>query len=190
MNYLVSKGILLAVFCSFICLLLHIIVSFFRLGRRKDEPLIFELNRQTKLLLFIWLVTFSIYVLLFFFPIQAMNIVINVSEKVITGISFIYGIIFYTILSFMYLTVYYFVDRSVSATLLEIIENSAGKKLTQNEIKNIYSLENKYQTELTGMLEGRFIIKDGDCYRNSFKGSLYAKIARLMKGILKLGLGG
>ena len=104
-------------------------------------------------------------------------------------ISFIYGIVLYSFCSFIYLSFYYFVNRSVSATILEIIEFSP-KKLTSDEIKEIYNIEKKYQNELRGMLEGRFIIKEGDYYRNSFKGKLFARIAKLTKDYLKLGPGG
>ena len=89
-----------------------------------------------------------------------------------------------------YLTFYYFVDRSVSATLLEIIEKSPPEGLTSGDVKRIYDTERKYQRELNGMLEGRFIIKEGNYYRNSLKGRIYARIARLTKSLLKLGPGG
>ena len=90
----------------------------------------------------------------------------------------------------MYLSVYYLIDRSVSSTLLEIIENSPEGKLSAKQIKQIYGIENKYHSELKGMREGGFITEKSGCYRNSLKGRLYARLAWLIKIIFKLGPGG
>lgn len=184
------KGILLAIFCSILSLIIHLIITFFRKGRRVDEPVICELKRQSKLIFFIWLFTFLIYTLMFFQTPDKIRIVIEKINLTTKVAGFIYGLVFYSSLSLVYLCVYYFIDRSVSATILEIIHNSLKKKLTINEIKMAYPAERKYQMELKGMLEGRFIIEDHNYYRNSFKGSLYAKIAKLTKRLLKLGPGG
>jgi hypothetical protein len=119
-----------------------------------------------------------------------LDIIIDKLSAMLGVFAFIYGIVFYLILSFIYLALYYLVDRSVSATILEIIDNSPERKLTCDEIKKIYSVENKYQTELKGMLEGGFIIKELDYYKNSLKGSIYARIVRRMKAFFKLGAGG
>lgn len=184
------KGILLAISCSFISLFIHLILSYFRKTQRIKEPLILELLRQTRLLSVIWIITALIYILLFFrFP-ERINILINRLNTSEELISFAYGIAFYLFLSFIYLTIYYLVDRSVSATMLEIINNAASGKLTADEIKKIYNVEKKYHAELKGMLEGRFIKKEDDYYKNSFKGYLYAKVAGEIKKLLRLGPGG
>ena len=180
---MILKGILLACVCSLGSLLAHIAITFFRKGRQKNEPVIFELMRHTRLLMVIWSFSFLIYALMFFLGFG------NISEMSGTA-DFIYGIIFYLMLSFIYLAVYYFIARSVSATLLELIDDSPGKKLTIGEIKDIYNVERKYQNELNGMLQGRFIIEESGYYRTSFKGRSYARLARFVKHLLKLGPGG
>ncbi len=184
------KGILLAICCSFVSLLIHLLISFFRKTRSETEPLICELMRQTRLLAAIWISTFLLYAALFFLPLEKINILINRLSGIMNVVGFAYGIIVYLFLSFVYLTIYYLTDRSVSATILEIIDSAAQKKLTADEIKNIYDVEKKYQTELKGMLEGRFIIEESDYYRNSLKGRMYASVVRTMKRILRLGPGG
>jgi len=184
------KAILLAAFCSFVSVATHLAISLFRRGRAEGEPAIHELSRQAKLLANIWAVLFIVYLVLYFIPISGIDILINRFVSIIPIVSFFYGIIVYFFLSFLYLTLYYFINRSVSATILEIIEHSPEKKLTADEIKTIYNIEKKYRTELKGMLEGGFIIKESDSYRNTLKGSLFARIAKLTKGYLKLGLGG
>ncbi len=187
---MVLKAVLLAVCCSALSLIMHLITGCFRKVRSIDEPLILALLRQVRLISAIWIFTFLIYALLFF---KSPAIITGISDKInsfgaITG--FLCGIIIYLLLSFIYLTFYYLIDRSVSATLLEIIDNSVSGKLTLQELTKIYDTDKKYQSELRGMLDGGFITKEEGCYSNSFKGSLYARAVRLMKKILKLGPGG
>lgn len=186
---MILKGALLALFSSFVSFLVHFCLALLRKQRKDSEPPIFELKRQTKLLSFIWSMAFIVYCLLFFLPINLVNNLVSKLYFSPTLASFIYGIIFYFLLCFAYLTFYYFIERSVSATLLEIIEYSPDKRLTFEEIKKIYDIEMKYQSELTGMLEGGFIIKETDYYRNTFKGHVFAKVARFARQYLKLGQG-
>lgn len=187
---MVLKAVLLAVFCSFLSLITHLAVSCFKKIRSTEEQLIFELTRQAKLISAIWISAFLIYVLLFFMTPEIITTAVNKLNDSWLIIGFGYGIIIYLFLSFMYLTIYYLVDRSVSATLLEIIDNAALKKLTIDEVKRIYDVDKKYQSELKGMLDGGFIITEADYYKNSLKGRLYALAAKFIKGILKLGPGG
>ncbi len=186
----IIKGILVALFCSSMALALHFSLTLFRKGRRIDEPVIFELLRQVKLSLADWTLTFILYVILFF---KAPKWVIDLADGIsrLGGMpGYVYGIILYAILCFVYLSVYYLIDRSVSSTLLEIIENSPEGKLSAKQIKQIYGIENKYHSELKGMREGGFITEKSGCYRNSLKGRLYARLAWLIKIIFKLGPGG
>jgi len=187
---MILKSIILAFFCSFLSFILHLVISFFRKGRLKNEPVIFELTRQMKLLLAIWLAFCLFYTILFFWQPLKINALINRLNASIPTIGFIYGLFFYLILAFLYLSLYYFVNRSVSATILELIENSPDKKLTETQIKDRYNIENKYQSELRGMLEGKFIIKNQGYYQNTLKGESFALIAKAVKRYLKLGLGG
>lgn len=156
--------------------------------RNKKEPVIIELIRQAKLLLCIWAFSFFVYTLIFFIPIEKFSTLVNKSNfmAVSEDFGFIYGIGLYLILSFLYLTFYYLIDRSVSATILEIIDKAPAGRLSLDEVKKIYNIDKKYQSELSGMLEGGFIVKEQDYYKNSSKGSLYAKIAHFIKSLLKL----
>jgi hypothetical protein len=186
----IIKGILIAVFCSCISLALQIAVNLFRKGRQVNEPVIFELMRQTKLSLVIWVAAFALFIYLFFAPAGLMTDLAGRISRWGELPGYAYGIILYAALCFVYLTIYYVFDRSVSATLLEIIENSPEAKLSGKQIKEIYGVEKKYQSELKGMLEGGFIIEEAGFYSNSLKGRLYARIAGMIKIIFKLGPGG
>lgn len=187
---MVLKAVLLAALTSAISIGIHITISVCRKGRRGGEHLIFELIRQTKLLLFIWLILFLFYSTFFFLPLKSTKQIFEYFSHFEKNLDFFYGIFFYFALCFIYLSFYYFVDRSISSTLLEIIYASPKKKLTIEEVKRFYDVEAKYETELKGMIEGRFIIKEGIYYRNSFKGRLYARIAYFIKNFFKLGSGG
>jgi hypothetical protein len=186
----IIKCIVIAVFCSLLALSLHLAISVFRKGRRSGEPVIFELARQFKLTLAIWFFASVLYAYLFFRPPQLIaDLASGISRREPLA-GYVYGIILYLFLCFVYLTVYYLFDRSVSSTLLEIIENSPEGKLDARQIKEIYGIEDKYRRELKGMLEGGFIVQGPGYYGNSLKGKIYARFAMALKAILKLGLGG
>lgn len=184
------KGILLAITCSFTSAVMHLLVTIFGKGRREKEPLIYELMRHTRSSLVIWIVGFLFYAALFFLPLHKINILISRLDAMRDVLGFTYGVALYLFLSFVYLTFYYMADRSVSATILEIIDNADQRKLKTEDIKQIYDVEKKYQSELKGMLEGGFIIKESGYYKNSLKGHAYAFLVKTVKAILKLGPGG
>jgi hypothetical protein len=186
----IIKGILIAAFCSCLALLLQVAMSLFRRGGRTGKPAIFELIRQVNLSSVIWVIVSILFVYLFFVPPGSIIVLSDRISRSGELPGYIYGIILYIILCFVYLSVYYLIDRSVSSTLLEIIENSPEGKLSAKQIKQIYGIENKYHSELKGMQEGGFITEESGFYRDSLKGRLYARLARLIKIIFKLGPGG
>jgi len=187
---MIIKGIVLALLCSAASLCMHLAISYFRKGRQGGEPVIFELGRQTKLLAAIWGATFIVYALFYFLPLSGIDALAGQLASLIPGTGFIYGMVLYLFLCFLYLTFYYFLNRSVSATILEFIDESARGQLSLEEIKAVYSAEKKYHAELKGMLEGGFIVEKSGCYRTTLKGRLFGWIAKLTKAYLKLGPGG
>ncbi len=187
---IILKSIIMAGTCSLIAFLTHLMLSLMRQGRHKDEPMILELRHQKRLLITIWLLTTPLYVWLFFQPALSGGTLLSKSGIPIQALAFCYGIIFYFFLSFIYLTLYYFVDRSISATILEIIYSSPDKKLTLDGIKKIYNIEKKYEREIKGMMQGKFIIQEEDYFKGTFKGILYGRLANSIKYLLKLGRGG
>lgn len=187
---LIIRSIIIAVFCSLLALVLHLGINFFRKGRHPGEAVIFELARQAKISLLSWLIVFILFIFLFFKP---PALITGLGEKILGSglpMGYAYGIILYVFLCFLYLSAYYLIDRSVSATLLEIIEQFPEGEVDGQKIKEIYGIHDKYLSELKGMCEGGFIIEEAGFYHNSFKGRLYAKLASAVKSILKLGPGG
>lgn len=184
------KALILALICSVLSLLMHLVITLFRKGRPGGEPLIFELMHQAKTITLIWVTLFIIYTRVFFFTPKAIIVLVDKLNHSFNLIGFVYGIFFYLALSFTYLTFYYVFNRSVSATILEIIEASVDKKLTVEQIKNVYNTDKKYLKELKGMSEGGFIVEENGLYRNSLKGRAYAGLAKFIKRFFKLGAGG
>lgn len=142
-----------------------------------------------KQIMVVWLCGLPVFIYLFYLSYQQ-KISDNFDKINITLFHLAYGVVLLWMFFFLYLTLYYVVDRSVSSTLMIKIEKSPDKKLTIEEIRNVYDIDKKYRDEISGMLEGGFIIKDGEYYRNTFKGSCIAKIVNFFKTVYKLGPGG
>ena len=187
---MIIKGIILAILCSAVSFCIHLIVAYLREGRKKGEPVIFELGRQTRLLAIIWSAAFIIYTLLYVLPFPENGGISRKLAGLLPLASFIYGLLLYLFLCFLYLTFYYFVNRSISATILEDIDASRQAQMSLEEIKKVYSPEKKYQAELKGMLQGGFIREESGYYYVTLKGCIFAWIARFTKAYLKLGPGG
>jgi hypothetical protein len=186
----IIEGILIAIACSLFAFILHVAAGLLRKGRRADEPVIFELSRQVRAALYAWCAAFVLLAIFFFHP-PVLIISLAAWLNRLSGLTgYIYGAMVYVFLCFTYLTVYYLVDRSVSSTLLEIIENSPEGRLSAGQVKEIYNVENKYRSELRCMRDGGFIVEESGYYRNTLKGRIYSRLARLVKIILKLGPGG
>ncbi len=183
------NAVLLALVCGFAACVFHLMVGYFGRRRMDNEPVIFELRWQVKLILIIYSFTFLIYAVFFFYMLPENSIYRN-GLSVHYVVWLVYGAVLYFLLAFIYLTFYYLVDRSISATILEFIDSSEQKKLDIDEILGLYDINKKYDNELKSMVEGRFIAQDSGYYKNTLKGSMYAIIARAIKSILKLGPGG
>lgn len=71
------------------------------------------------------------------------------------------------------------------------VENSPDKRLTSEQIEEVYDIDKKYLDEFKGMLQGKFITEiTGGYFSNTTKGRLYAHLARFLKEYFKLGPGG
>ncbi|MDD5069504.1 MAG: hypothetical protein PHV17_02150 [Candidatus Omnitrophica bacterium] len=91
---------------------------------------------------------------------------------------------------FIYLSIYYMIDRSVSSKMMIEIDKSANKKMTYNDLIAVYDVEKKYQEALDDLVYGGLIKKTDDKYYCTYKGAIIARLASLFKKGLKLGRGG
>ena len=184
------SGVLSAIVTSFICILLHFIICLFTPSFPKFDSDVKKLIFQGKMVLSIWLIMLPLFFLL-------NNIFVNkgideiIKKNKIEEITFLlYSIVLFLCFFFLYLTVYYIIDRSVSSRIMIEIEKSPSKKLTFEELIKIYDVDTKYQNEIKGMEEGSFIKKEGDKYKCTVKGLIVGRIAFFLKSIWKLGEGG
>lgn len=179
-------GILAAIICSAAGFILHLAVFSIGIVKVNKE---FRLRKLVVLLrsaLIIWLL-FSPLLVKLFFSQRINNLLISLNSELFL---FVYGIAFFLMLFFLYLTFYYVVDRSVSSRIMIEINNSNEKALNEKEIKELYDAKTKYKNELEGMCQGGFLIKQGPYYINTAKGSIWGKIALWYKNCFRLGEGG
>lgn len=102
-----------------------------------------------------------------------------------------FGLIMIFSFFFVYLTFYYVLDRSVSSRMMMEIEKSPGKKLTYEQLKTLYGIDEKYIQNLDGMVQGGFAAVDQDGrFSCTLKGAFVARISHFLKSVLKLGSGG
>lgn len=189
-DLLLLKALILASICAVFSLIFQILFHYLR-GLFCDysnlQPVL-KLKVKLKSLVGIGSICLICYIYLFFLSLPSLDEFIRIHLIKSLWVTFILGAIFYTALVIFYITIYYFIDRSVSATLLEIIASSHG--LTEKEVKEIYGIGRKYIRELKGMQEGGFIVKKGEFYSNSLKGKFYVRLAKGFKNLLRLGPGG
>lgn len=182
------RGVLILITVSFICILIHLVLARLRLIKVQRELPIKKLIYQWKLLLGIWIGILSVVSILYI--LYASNtLYFHVGESGIV-FNFIYGIVFFGMLFFLYLTVYYVVDRSVSSRIMIEIESSQLKRLKFEDLRRIYDVDAKYLSELKGMLQGGFVRVLRGSYSNTIKGAIVAKIAGTYKKLFMLGKGG
>jgi hypothetical protein len=145
-----------------------------------------KVRRRFRSLFIIWLSLLAIYALLFFLiPEDKLLYFINpfISLKIV---DFLNGIFFFLLISFFYLHLIEFVDRSITTRIMVEIENSPTKTLTLKEIKKRYSLKEKLSYELEDMLYLKVISKDSGYFKNTPKGSYYARFIKFLRDFLRL----
>ncbi len=172
--------------CSLIAVIFHIIINYLLKIDRKESP-IHNIIRQAKLIFVLWI---ALLPTLLFVAFNLKPLQIDLGFNVLKVLDYLVGIILFSFLFFIYLSIYYIFDRSVSSEVMIAIENSRNKKLSILEIKRLYRALDKCDNELNGMLEGGFIFEQGGLFKNTLKGAIFAKYASLCKKIYKLGLGG
>ncbi|MBN1353327.1 MAG: hypothetical protein JW994_01475 [Candidatus Omnitrophica bacterium] len=182
------KGIIAALFCSSVCVAAHFIFAYLGLVKTEHGHPIRKLIYHWKLLFAVSIALLPVFLGLFYFM-EKKGGFFNILESSLMC-QYLYGLFFFAMLFFLYLSVYYVFDRSVSSRIMIEIENSPGKKLTFEQLKAAYDADTKYLNELKGMMEGGFVSKYGSYYRNTIKGAMVGKLASFYKRIFRLGKGG
>lgn len=180
---------------SFIVSLLGVILHmlFFLLIKREKPVFASGIRRliyQGKVSLFIW-----IFLLPIWWYLGESRLVSHIEQLLVKLLGynlfcFLYSGGWFIIFFFIYLTIYYIVDRSVSSRIMIEIENSPNKMSSFPEIVDRYNIEEKYNNVVEGMIQGRFVYEKKKRLYCTFKGKMIGMTAYILKKILKLGKGG
>lgn len=171
------KGIFIAFFCFILFFTTHVIVFHN-----------FNVRRRFRTLFSMWIGLFPIYIVMFVLIPKDAFLPIIVLFGSLKAIGFLYGVIIYVIFVFFYIHLIIFVDRSVSTRIMMDIDNSANRKLSLEQIKQIYNLDGKIAYELEDMKYIGYISEDSRYFKNTVEGSRYARFAEFLKNYLNLGL--
>lgn len=181
------KGFVIGFFCFVIFLLLHIFIFHN-----------WKIRHRFIALFNIFCSLLPIYILLYILiPIEAM-IVMPADPRIALGaiiglskiFNFLLGILIYLLLFFSYCQFYFITDRSISVRIMIELEKSENKRLTLWQIKKIYTPDYIFLRRLKHMIDGKYIIQDGDSYRNTRRGQIVSKLFKFLKKFLQIGEGG
>ncbi|SVD39622.1 uncharacterized protein METZ01_LOCUS392476 [marine metagenome] len=162
------EGILLAFGCYVAFLFAHVGVFHF-----------FRPKRHYRSIQLTFLGFLSTYVIMY--------ILLSSSFEVL---GFLNGILIFFLLYFGYCQFYFIVDRSISVRINIEIENSPNKKLSLEQLKEIYSWDYIFLRRLGHMLDSGYLAKESDGFFNTFKGRTQAQAFKYLKGFLNIGPGG
>lgn len=181
------KGIVIGFLCFIVFLLLHAIIFHTR-----------KIKLRFIALLKIFGALLPVYVVLYLLiPVEAMIIMPAdpaVTAGAVIGLSklfnFFLGLLFYLLLFFGYCQFYFIIDRSISVRVMIEMEKAKDKKLTFEEIKQIYSLDYILSRRLKHMIDSKYIIEQDGAYKNLKKGRNTARLFNFLKNFLQIGEGG
>jgi len=180
------KGLAAAFLSAVAAGIFHCLISFCAKSPAKKEP-IRAIIYQLRLISVLW----TIGAVLFFFLFSKLSFLGGgLSWLARAVIDYGIGLIMFGFLFFLYISVYYIFDRSVSSDIMIAIERSDERRLTLAQIEELYGTERQYEDSLRGMREGGFILEETGIYRNTLKGALFSFYASFFKKIYKVGLGG
>jgi len=173
---MILYSLILAGICFIFFLSAHVIIF------HKWPP-----KRRFRTLIYLVLVSILLYAVIF-----VTGVITGFSDMINTLISgrimgILSGIFIYFFIYFFYFHLIIIFDRSVTPRIMVEIDQSAEKRLTIEEIKSRYRLEDKVRKEFVDMdLMGR-IKKTDNYYYNTEKGLFHAKIMTCLREYLHIG---
>ncbi|MBI5562813.1 MAG: hypothetical protein HY894_08210 [Deltaproteobacteria bacterium] len=184
------KAALLGFFCFILFLTLHVVV--FRT---------IELKERFRAMTVIFFSIIPVYVAVYFLvpasyllvvPMEPLPQIISAETVRLlnAALNFLSGLMLYVFLFLGYCQFYFIVDRSISVRVMIEMERAADKRLSFDEIMRVYSFHGILQRRLEHMVEGEYLVQDGEYYVNTAKGRWEARLFRFLKEFLKLGPGG
>jgi hypothetical protein len=89
------------------------------------------------------------------------------------------------LLFFFYVQCFYHVERSVTLRLLVEIHRAPGGKIPLAQLMKSYSFEDMVRERLGTLGENGFLARDGDRWRNTPKGRLFARVMALSEWVFQ-----
>lgn len=169
-----TKGIIIGTFC-FLLFLLHIFIFHY-----------FNIKRRFYAIVKVFLSGLLIYIILFILISEKQTQRFITFFMPVVVFAFLNGAILHLILGYFYLYFIQIIDRTPTARIMIEIENSPEKKLTLEQIKQLYSIDKKISCELEDMLVLGSVSKMSGFYINTTKGRMHMLIFKTIRDYLKL----
>jgi len=181
------KGVVVGFICFILFLLIHALIFHYR-----------DIKHRFLVLVRIFVALIPLYILLYaVIPADALVIMPadpGVVPGTVIGLSrvfnFLIGLVIYLFLWFGYCQFYFIVDRSVSVRIMIELEKHSQKKMTKEEIGDVYNIDNFLSRRLKHMIDSKYITEERSYYKNTAQGRLHAKLFKFLKDYLRLGIGG
>lgn len=169
-----TKGIVIAFFC-FLFFLLHIFIFHS-----------FDIKCRFYVMVKVFFCGILIYLLLFILiPEQQVQKIVTFFIPV-TIFAFLNGAFLHFFLFYFYLHLIQIIDRTPTARIMIEIERSPGKKLSLEQLKELYSIDKKISNEIEDMVFLRYLKKENDFYGITPRGRKHMIIFKSIRAYLKL----
>ena len=173
------RGIVLAFCCFILFLIIHF--GIFHTCKVKN---------RFRTLTIIFYSLFPVYLLLYLLIPEDVFLPVNQLSTLDTVVALINGMLIYMFLWFGYCQFYFVVDRAISVRIMIEVENAPGKKLTADQIRQVYDLDDMLSRRLQQVLEQKYVTVNSGSYSNTQKGRFEGLVFQFLKKYLQLGRGG
>lgn len=99
------------------------------------------------------------------------------------------GAVVYFLLFLVYCCLY-FTDHSLSVAYMIELEHRPGRVMTRTELKERFPHDTMLRQRFSDLIANSYVVQEGECYRLTPKGKLFAASLGMMKHFLKLEPGG
>jgi hypothetical protein len=101
-------------------------------------------------------------------------------------LAFLNGAFLHFFLGYFYLHLIQLIDRSLSTRMMVEIEKSPSHKLSAQELKQAYSIDEKISYELEDMVVLGRLVKENGAYKLTPKGKFHSGVFKMIRNYLKL----
>jgi hypothetical protein len=153
---------------------------------------LFDIRRRFNALALLWLVLLAAYGYLYALFLHRLpsSLVLPGPVLSLPGIIAIAnGVVIYLLMFLVYCCLY-FTDHSLCVAFMIELESRPGRRMTREELKKRFPHYEMLQQRLADLIESGYVLREGEHYRLTSKGKLFAGTLGGMKYFLKLAPGG